>query len=99
MLRDVSRVARQRRRGRQPFQPGNDAGAANRFKEEPPLATPNYSFEKRQRELAKKRKAEEKRQRKQTSPRPDDSPEQGAQAAASSGAGSAPNDPPVKPAP
>lgn len=31
---------------------------------EPPLATPNYSYEKRQRELAKKRKAEEKRQRK-----------------------------------
>ena len=28
------------------------------------MATPNYSFEKRQRELAKKRKAEEKRQRK-----------------------------------
>jgi hypothetical protein len=28
------------------------------------LATPNYSYEKRQRELAKKRKAEEKRQRK-----------------------------------
>jgi hypothetical protein len=30
------------------------------------LATPNYSYEKRQRELAKKRKAEEKRQRKIT---------------------------------
>jgi len=28
------------------------------------LATPNYSFEKRQRELAKKRKLEEKKQRK-----------------------------------
>lgn len=28
------------------------------------LPTPNYSFEKRQRELAKKRKAEEKRQKK-----------------------------------
>ncbi len=28
------------------------------------LATPNYSYEKRQRELAKKRKNEEKRQRK-----------------------------------
>jgi len=28
------------------------------------LATPNYSYEKRQRELAKKRKAEEKKQRK-----------------------------------
>lgn len=28
------------------------------------MATPNYSYEKRQRELAKKRKTEEKRQRK-----------------------------------
>jgi hypothetical protein len=28
------------------------------------LATPNYSYEKRQRELAKKRKAEEKKQKK-----------------------------------
>jgi len=28
------------------------------------LATPNYSYEKRQRELAKKRKAEEKRNKK-----------------------------------
>ena len=28
------------------------------------MATPNYAYEKRQRELAKKRKAEEKRQRK-----------------------------------
>lgn len=32
--------------------------------EEQGLATPNYSYEKRQRELAKKRKAEEKRMRK-----------------------------------
>ena len=30
------------------------------------MATPNYSYEKRQRELAKKRKQEEKRQKKQT---------------------------------
>jgi hypothetical protein len=30
------------------------------------LATPNYSYEKRQRELAKKRKKEEKAQRKAT---------------------------------
>ena len=37
------------------------------------LATPNYSYEKRQRELAKKRKAEEKRQKKD--PRLDQSPE------------------------
>ncbi|MEO6279672.1 hypothetical protein [Roseateles sp.] len=28
------------------------------------MASPNYSYEKRQRELAKKRKAEDKRQRK-----------------------------------
>lgn len=28
------------------------------------MATPNYSYEKRQRELAKKRKLEEKKQRK-----------------------------------
>lgn len=35
------------------------------------MATPNYSYEKRQRELAKKRKAEEKRQRK-LSGKPDD---------------------------
>jgi hypothetical protein len=32
------------------------------------LATPNYSYEKRQRELAKKRKAEEKRLRKLQKP-------------------------------
>jgi hypothetical protein len=37
------------------------------------VATPNYSYEKRQRELAKKRKQEEKRQKK-TNPRPDGEP-------------------------
>jgi hypothetical protein len=37
------------------------------------LATPNYSYEKRQRELAKKRKAEEKRQRKLSGKSGDDS--------------------------
>lgn len=37
------------------------------------MATPNYSYEKRQRELAKKRKNEEKRQRKANT-RPDGSP-------------------------
>jgi hypothetical protein len=44
-----------------------------------PLPTPNYSYEKRQRELAKKRKAEEKRQRKQPpDSRPDEAaPQQG----------------------
>ncbi len=35
------------------------------------MATPNYSYEKRQRELAKKRKQEEKRQKK-LHPRPED---------------------------
>ncbi len=38
------------------------------------MATPNYSYEKRQRELAKKRKAEEKRQRKLSGKPADDSP-------------------------
>jgi hypothetical protein len=43
------------------------------------LATPNYSYEKRQRELAKKRKAEEKKQKKQVrspgdAPTQDDAP-------------------------
>jgi hypothetical protein len=45
------------------------------------LATPNYSYEKRQRELAKKRKAEEKRQRKINGKTgeaaPDDAPAEG----------------------
>jgi hypothetical protein len=40
------------------------------------LATPNYSYEKRQRELAKKRKAEEKRQRKQGRPNEGGTPAQ-----------------------
>ena len=35
------------------------------------MAKPNYSFEKRQRELAKQKKQEEKRQKKQQS-RPED---------------------------
>ena len=39
------------------------------------LATPNYSYEKRQRELAKKKKNEEKRQRKVN--KPDGSPDDG----------------------
>jgi len=40
------------------------------------LATPNYSYEKRQRELAKKKKNEEKRQRKVNN-KPDGSPDDG----------------------
>lgn len=35
------------------------------------MATPNYSYEKRQRELAKKRKQEEKRQKKTHQPEGD----------------------------
>ncbi|MEX8495574.1 hypothetical protein [Sphaerotilus sp.] len=35
------------------------------------MATPNYSYEKRQRELAKKRKTEEKRNRKSNPGRDD----------------------------
>ena len=46
------------------------------------MATPNYGYEKRQRELAKKRKAEEKRQRKLNNKTgdgvaPDDVPDDG----------------------
>jgi hypothetical protein len=37
------------------------------------VAAPNYSYEKRQRELAKKRKQEEKRQKK-LQPQPDGGP-------------------------
>jgi len=36
------------------------------------LAKPNYSFEKRQRDLEKKRKQEEKRQRKLAGKKPDE---------------------------
>ena len=39
------------------------------------MATPNYSYEKRQRELAKKRKKEEKLKRKTTDGRPGDAGE------------------------
>ena len=38
------------------------------------MATPNYSYEKRQRELAKKRKKEEKAARKSQGGRADDQP-------------------------
>lgn len=47
------------------------------------MATPNYSYEKRQRELAKKRKTEEKRQRKLTKPEGEPaSPSEGSEAPA-----------------
>jgi hypothetical protein len=48
--------------------------AVNAYSWSTALATPNYSYEKRQRELAKKRKAEEKRQKKQHQREPDGSP-------------------------
>lgn len=57
-----------------------------RRSEEQGLATPNYSYEKRQRELAKKRKAEEKRMRKLSGKT--DSPDE-----AGSEEGSAPDSP------
>jgi hypothetical protein len=44
------------------------------------VAKPNYSFEKRQRELAKKKKKEEKAQRK-TTPGADGQPEEGSEPA------------------
>ena len=42
------------------------------------MAKPNYQFEKRQKDLAKKRKQEEKRLRKlaKTNPQPADNPDQ-----------------------
>lgn len=40
------------------------------------MATPNYSYEKRQKELAKKRKKEDKLKRKGEG-RPDDAPDDG----------------------
>ena len=46
------------------------------------MATPNYSYEKRQRELAKKRKAEEKRQRKLSGKPADESAPDGTEAEA-----------------
>ena len=63
------------------------------------MAKPNYSFEKRQRELAKKRKKEEKAQRKTAPGRTDDAgepAEEGTQAD-DSGAAAAPG--PAEPSP
>ena len=51
------------------------------------MATPNYSYEKRQRELAKKRKNEEKLQKKKHPGPADGQSDQGSQA------GDAPNGP------
>jgi hypothetical protein len=56
--------------------------ASTHFKDLP-VAKPNYSFEKRQRELAKKRKKEEKAQKKAHPGQPDDGqPHDGDNAAA-----------------
>ena len=59
------------------------------------LATPNYSYEKRQRELAKKKQKEEKRQRKAT--KPDGTPDDGtpADGAEPGEAGNTGNTPPA----
>ncbi|MBI3546070.1 MAG: hypothetical protein HY081_05690 [Gammaproteobacteria bacterium] len=42
------------------------------------MAKPNYQFQKRQKELQKKKKMEEKRQRKLEKGKPDESPEHSA---------------------
>lgn len=55
---------------------------------EPPLATPNYSYEKRQRELAKKKKNEEKRLRKLSGK--SDAPVDGSESAGEDGDTAAP---------
>lgn len=57
------------------------------------MATPNYSYEKRQRELAKKRKNEEKKQKKQVRGPGDSSQDDGSNgdtSAADPGAGTTP---------
>ncbi|EGJ08760.1 MULTISPECIES: hypothetical protein [Rubrivivax] len=55
------------------------------------MAKPNYAFEKRQRELAKKRKKEEKASRKASPSQHDDAPDNQAQ----TGEGSADTPPPA----
>ncbi|MCK6426576.1 MAG: hypothetical protein L6Q75_16035 [Burkholderiaceae bacterium] len=66
------------------------------------MATPNYSYEKRQRELAKKRKAEEKaaeKRARKSSPRPDGSETvEGDEEAPGEPRGDAPADPATGPA-
>src|SRR5690606_34349191 len=52
--------------------PVHMAETGRQYTQELPMAKPNYAFEKRQREIAKKKKKEEKLARKQSS-RPDDS--------------------------
>ena len=58
------------------------------------MATPNYGYEKRQRELAKKRKAEEKKQKKAQGPggdAPRDDAEAPAEGTANAGTPPAPS--------
>lgn len=50
---------------------------SNQLIQEPKMAKPNYSYEKRQKELAKKKKQEEKRKRKQAAK--DETPTEGQQ--------------------
>ena len=61
------------------------------------MATPNYSYEKRQKELAKKRKKEDKLKRKGEG-KPEDGAEDGMQAPDSPNDGQ-PSAPPVESAP
>lgn len=61
------------------------------------MATPNYSYEKRQRELAKKRKNEEKRQRKLNRPNEEATAE--GEAAAPEGAEGTSGETPAEPDP
>jgi hypothetical protein len=69
--RDVDKHAPQPPRGRIPAVP---AGRGLHWSAPPrnprPMAKPNYSFEKRQRELAKKKAKEEKRAKKQAAREP-----------------------------
>jgi hypothetical protein len=60
------------------------------------VATPNYSYEKRQRELAKKRKLEEKKQRKLH--KHDDAGPEGAPAGDATAEGAPPAEPGAAPA-
>lgn len=59
------------------------------------MATPNYSYEKRQRELAKKKKNEEKRLRK-LNPRPEGAPADGEAASGEPGSEATGDTPPAE---
>jgi hypothetical protein len=70
--------------------------AVNAYSWSTALATPNYSYEKRQRELAKKRKAEEKRQKKQRGQDGSPAPDEGA-GGTTTDSGTAPDATPPQP--